>query len=340
MATALLPEKINCEYCGAELELEEKERISGKYYCPRCKRIRATILPDIPIKEKKIKKRSIFTTAFLALISPGLGHMYNGYLKEGILVWTTGVALLFLLLEIGLANTFKGLVIFCLIGIFLILLNIIHAVRLAKNQSGYILKKYNSIFYYVLWIVFESVLGTIITDTWRLKAYGIPTGSMENTVLAGDYVYVDKCFEYSDLHTGDLVVFKYPADPEVDYVKRCIAKGGQTVEIRDKVVFVDGNKFSDSGYVKYIDPKIFIRNEGRLQYQTIENNKYGSRDNFGPLKVPENNFFVLADNRDNSLDSRAWGCVPADLVVGRLLYIYFSMDAEKSIRWSRIGLEF
>lgn len=188
-----------------------------------------------------------------------------------------------------------------------------------------------------------------------VQAYHIwPTGSMENTLLIGDYVLADKVTfgteipgrlpflntELPSIHmpgfthpkSGDLVIFESPEDPSKDLIKRCIAAAGQTVEVKNKRVYVDGKPFKDPPGVKHIDPRVFSRQQS-------------PRDNFGPYRVPPGDIFVMGDNRDNSYDSRFFGPVPLDKIVAHPFLIYYSWNNKKplwdllhKIRWSHLGL--
>lgn len=153
-----------------------------------------------------------------------------------------------------------------------------------------------------------------------IEAYNVPTGSMEDTILVGDFLLANK-FIYNiripiigarlpglrHPHPGDVVVFKWPGDRTTNYVKRCIAVGGQTVEVRNKIVYVDGKKFKEHPHMKHTDKRIIPE-----------------RDDFGPYKVPEGTYFMMGDNRDDSYDSRYWGPVPNELVLGKALVIHWS----------------
>ena len=222
--------------------------------------------------------------------------------------------------------------------------------------------------------LFVALIAALIIRQFIVQAYRIPTSSMEDTLLIGDFLLVNKFnygmrtpdwigIPYTDLgfsvpwvripgfkepHQIDVVIFRYPLDTSADYIKRCIAVGGQTVEIVDKQVYVDGIEFPRPPDMKFMDRNIVIgKNEGRYTFQTLDNNKYGSRDNFGPLRIPENNFFMMGDNRDRSSDSRVWGFVHFDHVVGEALIIYLSWKGDfsfadlflffKKIRFERIA---
>ncbi|MEF3168107.1 MAG: signal peptidase I [Deltaproteobacteria bacterium] len=186
-------------------------------------------------------------------------------------------------------------------------------------------------------ILIALVLALLIR-TFVVQAFKIPSGSMINTLLIGDHLLVNK-FVYgirnpltralwvpvSQPQRGDVVVFIYPVEPEKDFIKRVIGVGGDTVEIRDKKVFVNGELFPDPPGVQHTDPHVI---PGSLQ----------PRDNMGPVKVPEGSLFVLGDNRDQSYDSRFWGFVPVKDVKGKAFIIYWSWDGNRFLpRLDRLG---
>ncbi len=177
---------------------------------------------------------------------------------------------------------------------------------------------------------------TLFLRAFVIQAFRIPSQSMEDTLLIGDYLFVNK-FQYGPKipftharlpglgkpRPNDVIVFQYPQDPSKDYIKRCVAVGGQTVEIRDKRVYVDGKP--------RIEPYA-IHKESRVLPGGFEH-----RDNIPPFTVPPGRLFMMGDNRDNSYDSRYWGPVDLDLVKGRAMFIYWSWDAQRHWpRWNRI----
>jgi len=184
-----------------------------------------------------------------------------------------------------------------------------------------------------------ALILTVIIRSFVIQAFRIPTGSMEDTLLVGDFLFVNK-FIYGarvpfteirfpkvrDPQPGDIIVFQYPRDPSKDYIKRCVAIGGQEVEIRDKQLYIDG-VLQREPFVKHLDP--------RMQMQ---------RDRFGPVTVPEGELFMMGDNRDNSHDSRFWGFLPEKLIKGKAIFIYWSWDPRQKLlgfintpRLARIG---
>jgi len=180
-------------------------------------------------------------------------------------------------------------------------------------------------------IVATAVVLALIVRALVIQSYHIPSESMEDTLLKGDFLFANKFLygakmPFIDFHfpavrdpkAGDIVIFKWPGDGKTDYIKRCIAVEGQTVELRGERLFVDGVETKEE-YVKYL---------------------YGDvpRSPFGPYTVPKDHILVFGDNRDNSYDSRWWGPVNRKFLRGKALFIYFSLDYKKHwIRFSRIG---
>jgi signal peptidase I len=177
---------------------------------------------------------------------------------------------------------------------------------------------------------------TLFLRAFVIQAFRIPSESMRDTLLVGDFLFVNK-FEYGpkipftnvrlpglrEPRRGDVIVFQFPQDPSKDFIKRAVAKGGETVQIENKVVAVDG-KALDEPYTIHTDPD--VRPGG-----------FDARDNYGPFSVPEDELFMMGDNRDNSNDSRYWGTLDMDLVKGRAMFLYWSWDGDRNWpRWNRI----
>jgi signal peptidase I len=160
--------------------------------------------------------------------------------------------------------------------------------------------------------ILVALIVGLVLRAFVVQAYRIPSESMQNTLLPGDYLLVSKfSYNFTDPKPGDIVIFQYPLNPAKDFVKRCIATEGQTVEIKDKVVYVNGLQ------VPMPDGAVFT--DQRILPATLSN-----RDNFGPQVVPPGHLFVMGDNRDDSRDSRDWGFLDKDLIRGKALFLYWS----------------
>jgi len=172
---------------------------------------------------------------------------------------------------------------------------------------------------------FESIVITAIialfATTYVVQAYKIPTGSMESNLLIGDHLLVNKfvygvysgpvspLLPYKPLKRGDVIVFKYPLQPDVAYVKRLIGLPGEKLEMIGRTIYINGTPLKEA-YTQYIDP-------GSVY------------EHYGPFQIPEGSYFAMGDNRDNSQDSRFWGFVPRDHIIGKALAIYWSYETPR-----------
>jgi signal peptidase I len=196
---------------------------------------------------------------------------------------------------------------------------------------------------------FESICVAVIlalfVRTFIVQALKIPTGSMENNLLIGDHLLVNKfvfaptmtplenmLLPIDPIRRGDIIVFKYPEEPERDFIKRVIGLPGETLELRSKRVFINGTML-DEPYVHYLVPPDEENGGG----------EFDVRVQYGPVTVPPGMYFMMGDNRDNSQDSRYWGFMPQEYIKGKALFVYFSFGEESGlsglvsgIRWNRI----
>jgi signal peptidase I len=168
--------------------------------------------------------------------------------------------------------------------------------------------------------VLICVIFVLFARTFVFQQSKIPTGSMEDTLLVGDYILVNR-FQYAPtlfgweekilpirkIQRGDVVVFKYPRQVEVDYIKRVIGLPGDVIQVKGRQVLVN-NKPLDESYTVF---------------------KGGMPSRFGPVRVPSDNYFMMGDNRDRSADSRSWGFVPKENLQGRAIIIWWSYDEDK-----------
>jgi len=184
---------------------------------------------------------------------------------------------------------------------------------------------------------FESVVIAVIlalfVRTFVVQAFKIPTGSMENNLLIGDHLLVNK-FVYGPAPTGfertllpigtikrgEVLVFKYPEQPDRDFIKRVIGLPGETLEVRQKKVYINGKPL-DEPYTHFLTAPA-----GSAFH---EETSFDVRDQYGPVTIPPDHYFMMGDNRDNSQDSRYWGFLPRENIKGRALLIYWSYEAER-----------
>ncbi len=177
----------------------------------------------------------------------------------------------------------------------------------------------------VLVFVVDTAISGYVKNNY-IQAYKIPAASNEPTLLIGDHILTDRRVPARNPKRGALIIFEFPEDPKKDFVKRAVAIGGDTVEIRDKVLLINNEPIKET-FAIYNDPTVFSAGQN-------------PRDNFGPITVPENGCFVLGDNRDQSYDSRFWGFVDKTKIKGTVKSIYWSWDHKKAaVRWNRIGAE-
>jgi signal peptidase I len=196
---------------------------------------------------------------------------------------------------------------------------------------------------------FESLVIAVIlalfVRTWVFQAFKIPTGSMEPNLLVGDHLIVNK-MEFAPtatglerallpgrpLQRGDVVVFKYPKDPERDFIKRVIGLPGDRLELHRKQIYINGKPIDEKGYVHFLRPP---STDGPPHTDDLS-------EEYGPVVVPNDQYFMMGDNRDNSEDSRYWGFMPVSYVKGKALFIYFSAgdgsDGKSTlgVRWGRL----
>jgi len=180
----------------------------------------------------------------------------------------------------------------------------------------------------LLWEYVKAVLTALvlalIIRAFVIQAFTIPSGSMIPTLLVGDYILVNKFLLGSPVdipftninlfrmpglrrpHKGDVIVFKFPVDPSKDFIKRVVAVEGDKIEARDKIIYVNGVPANEP-FMKHTDNLVLP-----------------NRDNFGPIEIPKDKYFCMGDNRDNSQDSRYWGCVDKSYIKGKAIFIYFS----------------
>jgi signal peptidase I len=186
-----------------------------------------------------------------------------------------------------------------------------------------------------------AILLALVIRTFVIQAFKIPSGSMLETLQIGDHLLVNKfVYTFTDPKRGEIVVFKYPEDKTRDFIKRIIGLPGETIEIKNRVVYINGEPLKED-YVK------------------LSSSEFMASTRMSPRRIPPDSYFVMGDNRDNSMDSRIWGFLKHDLILGKALIVYFSITPStyndpssikkfifdiptipSRIRWKRFGKMF
>lgn len=288
--------------------------------------------------------RKWWLAGMLSFLVPGLGQVYNGQLTKGLLFYfliSTWGGLIFsftyYILKSSITQFSIGfLFLSALIYLAAFLLIIFESIRAAgKTGEDHAVKPYNRWYVYLLVILIVSGVSESYSLAYRdnlLRAYKIPSRSMQPTLDVGDHIICNElCYRYNTPERGDLIIFKYPRDEDLDYIKRIVAIPGDTVMTSGNELFINGRK-TEEPYALYtqenLEPGDFV-------------------PDFGPVTIGEGEYFVMGDNRNNSEDSRVFGAVKRHKIQGKAIFIYFSWDSDipfrnfierlLSIRFSRIG---
>ncbi len=276
------------------------------------------------------KPRKAWIAGLLSLFEPGLGQVYNGQARKGLLILALPLLIApgMMLLCLSAENIVLFLCAFALLVLAYYIMVVSDAILTARKLGNqYQLKRYNKTLIYIVVILLVFVSNMAISEFVKnnyIQAYKIPAGSMEPTLIIGDHILVDRRPAARNPKCGVLIIFEYPSDPEKDFIKRIVAAGGDTVEIRNKGLWVN-NKPAQEPYVTHKDSNILPASKS-------------NRDNYGPVSVPPDTYFVMGDNRDESHDSRFWGFVQKSKVKGTVKSIYWSWDHRNFVvRWGRIG---
>lgn len=243
------------------------------------------------------KPRKPWMAALLTLLTRGLGHLYAGKPKRGLILFAIEQLLMvgFALFALVYTPDIYSLAVFVVVGIGFGIYCILDAMKFARaKRQHYELAKYNRWFVYAGYFVVMSLgVSPLVSRAVKvnsIQAYKIPSAAMAPTVMIGDHILVDKRESAKAPQRGDLIIFEYPVDPAKDFIKRVVAIGGDTVEIKDKKLFINGVPAAEPYAVHYeADIIPAARNP---------------RDNIAPRVVPAGSYFVMGDNRDRSYDSR------------------------------------
>jgi signal peptidase I len=277
------------------------------------------------------KPRSKWKTAFLTLLTMGLGHIYCGEVKRGFIFFAIHYVLIllsFILLKLSPSLTSLATIAIVMLSYFIYCLT--DALKVSRKKTHYYeMQKYNRWYVYVAVILIFLLIPRPLTRNYIkenvAKTFSIPTGSMIPTLLIGDMLVAKTDpISKSDINKGELVIFNYPKDRSRIFIKRVIATEGETLSIINKKVLVD-DVVLEEPYIINSDPEIIT-------------NQSTPRDNLNSVKIPKGSMFVLGDNRDDSYDSRHWGFVKKSDIIGKAALLFWSWDSENyNVRWNRIG---
>lgn len=287
----------------------------------------------------------------LTYLFPGMGHIYCGKLIRGYILLIFPFVIIAIFALVGVLNNFNGLLILVSILILYWVIMMVDAYLTAKRYKFENAKDYNKPRYYIGYCILLVLILLLMIQIRNktIQAFSIPAGSMVPTLIVGDNIMVDKSYyKNNDLKRGDLIVFKFPDDTQIAFIKRVIGLPGDKLNIKGRNIYING-KLSDQKYtgeyeynyeneLKTMD-EYSVRMDDN-SFKVIYDSKVPEKSKFKlsfPLVVPDNHFFSLGDNRDNSYDSRFWGFVPIENIIGRAKYIYLSYNDNDKIRWNRLG---
>lgn len=285
------------------------------------------------------KKRSYLCGFLFSWLCPGLGHVYTGKIKIGIILFiiTTILSILYFSgLFVTSAYTYIASVAALIIWTLAIA---VHCLIHIKKERSIILRPYNKWYFYILFIF--VFFGISVFSPSSFETFHIPSEAMAPTLQTGDYILTKYS---SEVDRGDIVVFKYPKNPKLNHVKRVIGLPGDEIEIRNKIVHVNGQplpakRIEVSDIRRLVSEKFRQYNFDLLDTRTgdakhkilLDKDNVYLRDH-AKVEVPPKNYFVLGDNRDYSADSRIWGFVPHENIFAKPVFIFFSKDKNNSFK--------
>jgi signal peptidase I len=303
------------------------------------------------------ERKPLFALA-LSFFMTGLGHVYNGKPRKGVLFFLASSLVPLLLIQISVAGSglfplaTLGLSVAASLGIYV--WAAVDAWKLAKRTGkNYRLKAYNKLALYIVlvvgWNLFSyGALVDLNNVFFGAAPYRMMTGSMAPTLVAGDLVVSDRRVDHSaenhGLQRGDVVIFKYPLDKNRAFVKRIVGLPGDEITIKGMELSVNGKRRTGERLSREEKARFHLTQDDTIAvYEESDSGTYivqffeGAERKDMAITVAEGSCFVLGDNRDNSMDSRHWGSIPLIDILSRAKQIYFSRDPEGGIRWERIG---
>ncbi len=271
--------------------------------------------------------RNMFVAFLLSVLVPGLGQLYNGQARKGIIFFAAIPIMIAVTIVTGIELYFWG---FCLmLGGMLVfrLFVIVDAIVVARRRRDYVPRRYNRPILYVVIVLVVAAAVNIVDFRAMLgvSAFRVPSESSKPALEAGDFIMAQLDPDHEmEPERGEIWVFLNPGDLKTHFIKRVVGFPGETVELHDGTLYINGELRTEP-WADYAGRGVLILNSHQ-----------------GPYEVPEGRLFMLGDNISNSMDSRSFGAVEAELLIGKALYIYISLDLERpgvGVRWSRIGTD-
>lgn len=278
-------------------------------------------------KTLQIAPRNMFVALFLSILVPGLGQLYNGQARKGIIIFAAILFMVAVTALTGLELHFWG---FCLIlgGMAAFRLYVIvDAIVVARRTRDFVPRGYNKpILYFVIALVVIAAVNIVdFRALLGVSAFRVPSESSKPALEVGDFIIAQlDPHRRIEPRRGEFWVFLYPGDHRTHYIKRVVAFPGESVELHDGRLHINGEPRTE--------PWADYAGRGAIVLRVSE----------GPFEVPEGRVFVLGDNIGNSVDSRSFGAIETELLVGKACYIYFSHESERGglgVRWKRIGMD-
>lgn len=286
-------------------------------------------------KPIKVKKKSKVIAIFLNIFSIGFGYLYVGNIKKALLF--SILFPIFIYTQFYIATIYSNIYTVILNYSLIVLVYIYSIYDVLNIESKFI--KYNKwyfmIVFYVIYIGYIFSIQTYIP----IKYLSQSSNSMSSTIIKGDSFIIN--VNNFTPNRGDITIFKYPQNQEIYYVKRCVAKGGDLIALLDKHLFIrpkGGDEFIIKNYPKNIrvriENKLWVRNPYKILNKGIHTDKLVTKQNsphqalfnMKPILIPDNTYFMMGDNRDHSNDSRFWGTVPQQYIVGKVKSIYVNFN--------------
>ncbi len=298
------------------------------------------------MNQSKHQKRHPWLAVLLSLAATGLGHIYSGQLTKGLVLFFISFAFAPLIVLTANYTTSAAVIIVIIISVVLIISVFLYAAidsyRAAKQATDYECKPYNQWPVYLLFIVVAMTYPTSLSATIRdhvWQAFKIPSSSMAPNVLKGDRIFLNKAiYNLKPIHRGDVVIFIFPDDRRKFFMKRVVALPGDTISIRDNVVWVNNHPLQHdsmshlpkTNFALEENMRIVQELNGDAEYPILIND--AQPENMPEITVPHGRCFVMGDNRPGSKDSRHVGTIPLADIKGRIAYIYWP-----ALSWERFG---